>query len=78
MTEDEFKKLEKMYKDIEQINIELNCLKQCNCYIRLEGDNGYFATSRELHSISSSAIYNFAFEYLTKKLANLQNNLKTY
>lgn len=76
MTNDQFKELENIYKDIEQIKKELNCLKQCNCCIRLYGDNGYFGTTRELHSIPSSIIYNFASKYLTKKLANLQKQFK--
>ena len=46
MTNDQFKELENIYKDIEQIKKELNCLKQCNCCIRLYGDNGYFGTTR--------------------------------
>lgn len=73
MNTEQFKEVEKIYKDIEQIKGDLDFLKQCECCrIHLYKDLGSQPRIKELHSIPSSVIYNFIFEYLNKKLVNLE------
>lgn len=77
MTNEKFKEIEKINKNIEQIKDELNCLKQCDCCcIKLYSDIGSHTKVKELHSISSSVIYSFVSEYLTKELTNLEKQFK--
>ncbi len=77
MTDEKFKEIEKINKNIEQIKEELNYLKQCEyCCIKLYDNIGSHTNVKELHSISSSVIYSFVSEYLTKELTNLEEQFK--
>nr|DAH00020.1 MAG TPA: hypothetical protein [Crassvirales sp.] len=77
MTDKKFKEAEKINKNIEQIKDELSLLKKSEyCCIKLYSDTGSHAKINELSSMPASVLYVFASEYLTKELANLEEQFK--
>lgn len=77
MTDEKFKEAEKINKNIEQIKGELSLLKKSEyCCIKLYSDTGSHAKVDELHFMPSTVLYTFAFEYFTKELTRLEEQLK--
>lgn len=77
MTDKRFKEAEEINRNIKQIEDELNFLKRCDyCCIKLYDDISNHIQAKELNSIPASIIYKFAFEYFTKELTRLEEQLK--
>ena len=77
MTDEKFQEAEKINKNREQVEDELSFLKKSEyCCIKLYSDTGSHTKVKELNCIPMSVIYTFASKYLTKELANLEEQFK--